>query len=98
MAGESTESPVDGIAMLSYLPEGSEDELMGTGDTIVDRLQFLTRAAPGQVDVGARKRNAYVFGPRGASFIPARLRFPRRILHYRNYNGFLESSCSKPTR
>ena len=54
MAGDSAESPVDGVAMLSYIPEG-ERGLMGTVDTIVDRLQFFTGAAPQQVDVGARK-------------------------------------------
>ena len=45
--------------MLSYIPEG-ERGLMGTVDAIVDRLQFLTRAAPEQVDVGA-ENVAYVF-------------------------------------
>ena len=59
MAGELKMSPVDGVAMLSYIPEG-ERGLMGTVDTIVDRLQFFTRAAPEQVDVGA-ENVAYVF-------------------------------------
>ena len=59
MASEPTESLVDGVFMLSYLPDG-EEELMGTVDDIADKLQSLTDKAPERVDVGA-ENDAHVF-------------------------------------
>ena len=59
MASEPTESLVDGVFMLSYLPDG-EEELMGTVDDIAGKLQSLTDKAPERVDVGA-ENDAHVF-------------------------------------
>ncbi len=59
MASEPTESLVDGVFMLSYLPDG-EEELMGTVDDIAGKLQSLTGKAPERVDVGA-ENDAHVF-------------------------------------
>ena len=59
MASEPTESLIDGVFMLSYLPDG-EEELMGTVDDIAGKLQSLTGKAPERVDVGA-ENDAHVF-------------------------------------
>ena len=67
-SSEPTSNAVDGVAVLSYRPDG-EDGLAETLDNLVDRLESLVGQEAERVDVGA-ENDAHVFDLGGQQFEP----------------------------